>query len=206
MKKKNFFTGSVFQFYIPEIKKYAFCKFFDFQHISSFHGLLAQVFDKFSDKAENNLEELKNCDWLFGPRSMHKWPNLRKDTGWKSLGILSAPQDEIIPDFKNAQVFRIVVEDESKISPWYPVHNLTERGANCDYYKIRHLENKILTTSSLGLVWRTGMEYCRINGLKVEDYYDLTDSGIRSMYWQMMNIPIYKAIPEEIRGKAIVSV
>ena len=95
MKKKSLFTGSVFQFYVPEIKKYAFCKFFDFRHLSGFHGLLAQVFDKFSDKEENKIEDLKGCDWLFGPRSMHKWPNLRKDTGWKSLGILLAAEDDV---------------------------------------------------------------------------------------------------------------
>lgn len=66
MKKKNFFTGSVFQFYVPEIKKFAFCKFFDFRHLSEFHGLLAQVFDKFSDTEENSIEDLKTVDWLFG--------------------------------------------------------------------------------------------------------------------------------------------
>src|SRR5687767_1020930 len=100
MKKKNFFTGSIFQFYVPEIKKYAFCKLFDFKHLSEFHGLLAQVYDKFSDKEDNRIEDLKSCEWLFGARSMHRWPDLRKDTGWTSLGILSAPDDDKVPDFK----------------------------------------------------------------------------------------------------------
>jgi hypothetical protein len=203
MKKKNFFTGSVFQFYVPEIKKYAFCKFFDFRHLSEFHGLLAQVFDHFSDSGKNNIEDLKNRDWLFGPRSMHKWPNLRKDTEWKSLGILSAPDDEIVPDFKGVQASLINVEDESKIGPWYPIYHLTKRGENCEFNQVRHLEFKILTTSSLGLVWRTGMEYCRVNGLIVKDHYDLNDSAIRSIYYQMINIPLYKDIPKEIRGKAL---
>lgn len=153
MKKKNLFTGSVFQFYVPEIKKYAFCTFFDFRHLSEFHGLLAQVFDKFSEKENNRIEDLTNCDWLFGPRSMHRWPNLRKDTGWKSLGMLNAPEDEIIPDFKDAQTFKTVVEDESIIKPWFPIYKLTQRGDNCDYNSVRHLEQMILTTSSLGLVW-----------------------------------------------------
>jgi len=206
MKKKNFFTGSVFQFYVPEIRKYAFCKFFDFTHISSFHGLLAQVFDKFSDEEENSVEELKDCDWLFGLRSMHKWPNLRKDTGWKSLGILSSPDDDIIPDFKGVQNFKSIVDDESKIGPWYPIYNLTQRGEVCEYKQVHHLERIILTTSSLGLVWRTGMEYCRINKLSVKDYYDLEELGRRNMYYQMINIPVYKTIPKEIRGRAIVNV
>ncbi len=203
MKKKNFFTGSVFQFYVPEIKKYAFCKFFDFRHLSSFHGLLAQVFNIFSDVKENSMDDLKTCDWLFGPRSMHKWPNLRKDTGWKSLGILSSPTDEIVPDFKGSHSFPYIVVDESKIGRWYAVHNLVG-GEDCDYHKVRHLETMILTTT-LGIERRTGMEYCRANGLKVENYYDLENDGVQSMYYQMINVPIYKDVPKEIRGKALIN-
>lgn len=202
MKKKNFFTGSVFQFYVPEIKKYAFCKYFDFTQVSSFHGLLAQVYDKFSDVEENSIEDLKSSDRLFGARSMHKWPNLKKDTGWKSLGMLHSEDDNKIPDFKGVQAFPYMVEDESAIGPWYPIHNLTIRGENCQYNQVQHLETKILTVTD-SLVERTGMEYCRINGLSVGDYYDLTEEGIRNMYWQMINIPIYRSITKETRGKAI---
>src|ERR1700722_1759040 len=97
IKNKNFFTGSVFQFYVPEINKYAFCKYFDFTYLSDFHGLLAQVFDHFSDLEGNSVDDLRQADWLFGPRSMFKWPNLRKDSGWKSLGILSGPADDFVP-------------------------------------------------------------------------------------------------------------
>jgi hypothetical protein len=58
------------------------------------------VFDYFSDIKQNSVDDLRNVDWLFGPRSMFKWPNLRKDSGWKSLGILSGPADDFVPDFK----------------------------------------------------------------------------------------------------------
>jgi hypothetical protein len=201
MKKKNFFTGSVFQFYVPEIKKYAFCKFFDFTHLSKFHGLLAQVYDKFSDKEDNRIEDLKSCDWLFGPRSMHRWPDLRKDTGWKSLGILSAPDDDKVPDFKGTYSFPYIVEDESSIGKWYVIHDLT-KSEDCEYSAVRHLETKILTTKN-GLADRTGMEYCRANNADVADFYDLEEEGHKYMYWQMINIPIYSTLPKEIRGKAI---
>jgi len=202
MKKKDFFTGSVFQFYVPEIKKHAFCKFFDFRHISEFHGLMAQVFDNFSDTENNKLEDLKNSDWLFGPKSLHKWPNLRKHTKWKHLGILFAAEDDIIPDFKDVQAFPYVVEDESKIGPWYPIHKLTQRGKDCEYKQVKHLEQLVLI-NTLGLEYRTGMEYCRINKLKVRDFYDLNNTAILSSYKQMINVPIYKKIPKKIRGKAI---
>jgi len=127
MKKKFFFTGSVFQFYVPEIKKYAFCKFFDFKHLSGFHGLLAQVFDKFSEAEDNSIGSLNSCEWLFGARSIYRWPNLRKDTNWKLLGILNSADDDKVPDFKQAQALQTVVDDETTIGPWYPIHNLSER-------------------------------------------------------------------------------
>jgi hypothetical protein len=203
MKRKNHFTGSVFQFFVPEIKKYAFCKFFDFTHLSEIHGLLAQVFNCFSDNENNSIDDLKYVDWLFGVRSMHKWPNLRADTGWKSLGILSSSDDEVVPDFKSVQAAPYIVEDESKIGPWFPVHNLTERGPNCEYEDVRHLEHKVLTVSSLDFVWRTGMEYCRNNGLPIIDYYDIKNSTLKKVYWQMINVPIYREIPKKIRGRAL---
>jgi hypothetical protein len=196
------FTGSVFQFYVPEIKKFAFCKFFNFRHLSDFHGLLAQVYNCFSDDGRNSLEELNKCDWLFGARSMHRWPNTRKGSGWKYLGIISSPLDNNVPDFKGTRSSPYIVEDESKIERWYIVRNLTE-SIDCQYDKVKHLETKILTTTSLMLPWRTGMEYCRINNLEVRKYYDLNDEGIRYMYWQMINIPIYSEIPLEIRGKGL---
>ena len=202
MKKKNFFTGSVFQFYVPEIKKYAFCIFFDFTSVSKFNGLIIQVFNKFSDAENNRIDDLKFSDWLFGPRVTHKWPDLRKYTNWKSLGILIPPNENAIPDFKGVQAFPYIVENEAITGPWYPIHDLIKRGENCEYKQVRHLEQLILTTI-LDIETRTGMEYCRVNGLPVTDFYDLSKSSIKNMYWQMKNIPLYKDIPEEIRGKAL---
>jgi hypothetical protein len=200
MKRKNFFTGSVFQFYIPEINKYSFCKFFDFKHLSNFHGLLAQVFDAFSEEEENNIETLTYRDWLSGPRSMYKWPNLRKETQWKSLGLLSSANDDVVPDFKGARAGVTIVKDESQLSRWYVVRNLTQY-IDCAYSHVCHLETRHLTTTRL-LQIRTGMEYCRINQLKVEDFYDLSKTVERQEYYLMINVPIYNSIPKDIRGKA----
>jgi hypothetical protein len=202
MKKKNYFTGSVFQFYVPEIKKYCYCKYFDFKHISKFHGLLAQAFDCFMDEEIEKLDQLNDCDYLFGARSMFRWPNLRTESNWKYLGIISGKHDEEVPDFKGIQTFHKEEIKESEIGPWYAIRNLTERGPDCDYKDVQHLEKKTITVASLNFSWRTGMEYCRINGLKVEDYYNLNDEAIRTTYLQMINTPIYKTIPKNIRGKA----
>ncbi|MEO5583682.1 MAG: hypothetical protein ABIR66_13410, partial [Saprospiraceae bacterium] len=75
---------------------------------------------------------------------------------------------------------------------------------NCSYSQIKHLENQTLTTAYLGLCRRAGMEFCRINKLNVANYYDLSDEGIRNAHWQMINVPLYRTIAKEIRGKALV--
>ena len=201
MKKKNYFTGSVFQFHVKEIDKYCYCKFFDFTHLSSFHGLLAKVFDVFNQEEKKSIEFLSNADWLFGARSMHRWPNLRKESEWKYLGILHSPDDEAVPDFKSANVFPYIVEDESKIEDWSIVRDLTE-SKDCSYHAVKHLETKVLTVASLSLSWRTGMEYCRKNNLDISKYYDLSNVGMQHMYYQMINVPIYSTISASIRGKA----
>ncbi len=193
----------MFQFYVSEINKFAFCTFFDCTDVSEFDGLIVQVFDRLSDKEENNIEDLKFSDWLFGPRVTHKWPDLRKHTKWKFLGTLMPSKPAFIPDFKGVQAFPYMVEDESRIGPWYPIHGLIKRGKNCRYEQVKHLEQQILTTS-LGVEARTGMEYCRINGLEVGNYYNLRELSVRNMYWQMINIPIYKNIPKAIQGKALI--
>jgi hypothetical protein len=47
------------------------------------------------------------------------------------------------------------------------------------------------------------MEYCRLNGLDKSDYYYLKEEGRKNMYYQMINIPLYKDISKEIRGRAL---
>ena len=200
MKRKIFFTGSIFRFYVPEIKKYAFCKYYDFTHLEPTHGLLVRVFDHFVDHETEDLSGLNNANWLFGYRTVHRWPDLRKETSWTSMGILAAEDDLFIPDFKGVQAFPDIVADESTIGPWYPILNLSERGKNCDYKRVCHLERKILTPK-LGMEMRTGMEYCRINGMNVEKFFDLDEYGTRNTYYQMINVPIYADIPKDIRGR-----
>ena len=204
MQKKKQVSGSIFQFYIPQINKYGYCKFFDFREISIIDGLLGQVFDKFSDDEIVEIDEFKYCEFLYGKRCVHKFPGFKNNQFWKYLGNLTTENDSIIPDFKGVQKSISIVEDETKLQPWYSIHNLTERGNDCDYLKVSHLERKILTSAFYGIVWRTGMEYCRKNNLKISDYYDLSDVGIKNTYLQMINVPIYSQIAAEIRDKAIV--
>lgn len=200
MKKKTFFTGAVFQFYIREVDRFAYCKFFDFKHISPFHGLLAKVFDHFTDENAATLHELSGVDWLFGAKSMNAWPGLRKESGWRYLGMLNSALDDEIPVFKDVQSFPYLVEDNNSIGPWFPVFNFHTRGKECSYDEVRHLETENLKTS-LSLALRTGMEYCRKHNIEISRLYNLNDDAVKYAYWDMINTPVYSSIPHAIRGK-----
>lgn len=192
----------MFQFYIKEINKYSFCKFIDFTHVNPFQGLLAKVFNRFTDEEVSSLDELNRTDWLFGERIMFARPDLRKDSGWKYIGMLNSLVEYEIPVFKEVQAFPSLVEDNYSIGPWYPVSDFGSRGPDCSYEKVKHLETKLFTTT-LGIERRAGMEYCRINNIDVSLYYDLNDKGVLNAFWQMINVPVYGNIPKEIRGKSL---
>ena len=47
------------------------------------------------------------------------------------------------------------------------------------------------------------MEYLSINGADVREFFDLNDTAGRIRYQQMINVPTFKTILKEIRGKAL---
>lgn len=64
------------------------------------------------------------------------------------------------------------------------------------------MEDTVLTTQN-GIVIRTAMEYCRMNDLDIKEYFDLDQTLNLMTYRRMINVPVYKSIPKEIRGKAL---
>ncbi len=46
------------------------------------------------------------------------------------------------------------------------------------------------------------MEYFRIHKMQISEHFDLSKTINELIYKQMIKVPIYKTIAEEIRGKA----
>ena len=203
MTSKKYLSGSVFQFYIQQINKYAFCQFYDFTHLSD-RGILARSFDKFSDVEENDLSYLSDADWLFGHRIVCRWPFFRKGGSWKFLGVLLNEGLEFVPDFKGSLAFPPYVEDESTIDTWFPVFNLNKWGEPCPYEQVQHLEYDVRDSPS-GLQLRTGLEYCRLHQLDVKKHFTHKIQDRKPHLFHMNNVPMYKDIPKEKRGRASVA-
>lgn len=201
MGKEDFISGTILEFKVPIDLGYAYCKILDYRQIREFDGVLVRVFDHIVKHPLKDITVLSEKDWLFGARRMPWLPGTRGKGAWKFKGILISEEDNIIPDFKYCIKSSAFVEDESKLEPWDVVRNINSYIPS-EYGKVKHLENTAVSARP-GIAIRTAMEYCRIHQMEIEKYFDLSDTVNLIVYRQMCHVPIYKSIPREIRGKAI---
>lgn len=203
MSKEDFISGTVLEFKVPNDLGYAYCKILDFRYIREFDGVLVKVFDHIVKESIKDINILREKEWLFGTRRMPWLPGTRGKGAWKMKGILISEDDNIIPDFKYCLADSYLVEDPSKIGPWYAISNINISSKEpYPYENIKHLEDTVVSTRG-AIEKRTAMEYYRIHGKDVKEYFDLEDVATRIAYTQMINVPIYKTIPKEMRGRAV---
>jgi hypothetical protein len=203
MSKEDFISGTVLEFKVPINLGYAYCKILDFRYIREFDGVLAKVFDHIVSEPIEDINILREKDWLFGARRMPWLPGTRGKGAWKMKGILIAEDDNVIPEFKYSTKYSPLEEDKSKLGPWYVIRNINESSKDTYPYEcIKHLEDTVVSPRP-GIETRTAMEYCRIHNMSIEQYFDLGNQGNEITYKQMINVPIYKTIPKAIRGRAL---
>ena len=203
MSKEDFIGGTVLEFKVPFDLGFAYCKVLDFRYIREFDGVLVKVFDHIVREPVKNINVLREKDWLFGSRRMPWLPGTRGKGAWKQKGVLIAEDDKAIPDFKYCLADSYLVEDPSKVGPWYAISNINESSKEPYLYeRVRHLEDTVVSTRG-SIEKRAAMEFCRINGKDVREYFDLDDIATRIVYRQMINVPIYATIPKEVRGRPL---
>jgi hypothetical protein len=203
MGKTDFISGSILEFKVPLDLGYAYCKILDFRSIREFDGVLVKVFDYIVKEAINDITILRDKDWLFGARRMPWLPGTRGKGAWKMKGALIAEDDNIIPDFKYCIKSSPFVIDESKLEPWFAIHNINQSCVEPDGYEsVKHLEDTVVS-GRLGIEIRTAMEYCRVNKIDIKKYFDLDETINKLVFSQMNKVPIYSTIPKKIRGKVM---
>lgn len=202
MSKRDFISGSILEFKIPQELGFGYCKILDFRSIREIDGVLAKVFDYIVGTPLTDITLLREKDWLFGARRLSGLPNTRGKGAWKFKGVLISEDDTIIPDFRDSPKSSPLIEDESTIHDWFAIKNLTSRSKGCHYDQVKHLENTVINTQQT-IEIRTAMEIYRQNGKDPKDYFDLEDLSNWNTYHSLINVPIYKTIPRQIRGKAL---
>jgi hypothetical protein len=203
MSKNDFISGAVLEFKVPGNFGYGYCKILDFRSIREFDGVLVKVFDHIVKEPIIDINILHDKNWLFGARRMPWLPGSRGKGAWKMKGVLIAENDNLIPDFKYCLGDSYLVEDPSKIGPWYAIRNINVSSREAyPYENIRHLEDTVVSTKG-AIEKRTAMEFCRIHNIDINKFFDLEDVATRIAYRQMLNVPVYKTIPKEIREKVL---
>ena len=201
MGKNDFISGTILEFKVPLNLGYGYCKILDFRNMRMFDGVLVKVFDHITKEPINDISILSNKDLLFGCRRMPWLPGTRGKGAWKVKGVLIAKEDNAIPDFKYCIKASHLIEDLSKIEPWYAVKNINNYILS-SYEKVNHLEDTVVTPRP-GIEIRTAMEYCRIHKMDIKKLFELNEPGNNITYKQMLNVPIYSTIAPEIRGVAV---
>ena len=195
-------TASIYRFKMP-IRGYGFCKvlpvvtanndLLHLVHIYNYYGRYEINKDTLSKVLEN--------DYLMSPIPMKLLPLNRGYGAWRILGKI-ALNDEYIPDYKFTK--EPLAECNSKISEWYPLHDLHKKGKKaCSYDAVKHLEHYHLYTPQ-EIEVRAAMEILKKEGSKIKLFFDLSYPDILDNYYRTINMPLYTEIPDTIRGKALI--
>jgi hypothetical protein len=200
IKIKN---GSILEIPLDNELGFCYAKYIDLSSKinRNFGSQLLKVYAIASINPIKDIEYIVNNDLLFAPILLSGKPTTRGQKAWKVIGNKLAESDNEIPIFKSARCFPYIVEDESKIGPWQYVE-LGKDETLIEYGKICHLEQNTLHNEEQ-VVARIVMELLRSEGRDVYEYFgfDGNESSLYGVYLKMKNVPIYKSIPEIIRGK-----
>lgn len=121
---------------------------------------------------------------------------------WVKIGNIKLPSNYAIPHFKDCYRFSIEIEDEEKIPFWEVVVGTdVDNRVKVPYHQLKHLE--IYEQKSADLIAkRISMELLRKKNLKLEDYFDVTDSVVKAEIRAVnRSIPYYE-LEENLKGKA----
>jgi hypothetical protein len=198
-------SGIIIEIPLRKGMGFAYAKYVSFFEITKiqFDANCLKVYDYIVEEPLEDASILKGKDLLFGPLIINGRPAKRGRDKVKVIGYLPEDNDIFIPDFKDGPGIPIV-EDESKIIRWWPIHQLDIKNHPSDYpYKlIKHLEQRGLN-SQPNIQRRIEMEILRKQGKNPKDIIDFNDRASVMDYYLMINVPIYSTIPKEMRGKAL---
>ena len=146
MSKTDFISGTILEFKLPNQLGYSYCKILDFRYIRSFDGVLVKVFDHIVKNPIEDVNILREKDWLFGARRMQSLPGTRGKGAWKIKGVFISKDDDMIPDFKYSIKYSPFEQDSSKLGPWHVISDIDKMSEKTFAYKaVSHLEDTIVS-------------------------------------------------------------
>lgn len=206
MKNKNPMMGSIIRIPLELNLGYVFAKIVDLGDLLNKDlsvNYLLYIYDYVvQNTKEFDIKNMENRDLLVGPLFILDLIPAIKNGKFNIIYKAELKEHEmIIPDFKVPWPLIVTYEDEA--TEWRYIRNLdinTKIVSTLE--KVKHLE--IFGYLSNDMVSRRiTMEYLRQTKKNIEDFYQLKEWKEISIYKNVVNTPVYKSIPKDIRGKAI---
>ena len=200
-------SGSIFKFVVPFGLGKAYCKLVDFSNESKYDGITIKVYDYFQEDDIDDPVFFKNMPLFMNPLPIVKPPSLRGKYAWKKIGVLSEAADVEIPIYKRGLYEGFGWDSYEKYSSqeWFAFVDLSNKIGPVPLGKVQHLE-ELFWRSTVTIELRVAMQLLRYRNVDVKEFLsaNLEDAAWRIDYNTQMTIPLYKNIPEPIRGKPLI--
>jgi hypothetical protein len=200
-------SGAIFKFIIPFDLGHGYCKIMNFTNVDKYHGITVYIYDFFDAGEINDVNFFKTVPLFMNPIPVVKAPSVRGKYAWKKIGVLKENKDEGIPFYKECSVngFAFETLEEYTNKEWNVLARLKERIGPVNFNEIRHLE-ELFWRSTVTIEKRVAMQLLRYKQVDVIDFFTKNSSGEswKVDYNTQQFIPLYKKIPEVIKGKPLI--
>ena len=188
MIKEN--SGKFYRFKLDHDLGYGFAEVYDFTDHSMFDGRIVYVYNRHDrkEKSEYAFSEIRDTGIALGPIRLYKFPNIKGLHSWKFLFKADSLLINELPETKELQGLHWKDNNWDNFKgKWYSSNYDKKRlPTYVDYEKVRHLETRIVN-SSTGVVKEFTMKVIIDQNEKVSNYYDLSQLGNKNMFVYLIN-------------------
>lgn len=200
-------SGTIFKFDIPFNLGVAYAKLVDFSHLSQFDGITIKVYDYFIEEEIRDVSFFRGMSMFMNQLPIVKMPSIRGKYAWKKIGVLNEMSDSVIPIYKQPVYDGFAWDTLEKYESiqWNALVDLRNLVGPASFDKVRHLE-ELFWRSTVTIEKRVAMQLLRYKGVDVKEFFTKNsddDAWITDFNTQQF-IPLYKTIPEPIRGKPLI--
>jgi hypothetical protein len=161
---------------------------------------LIDVYAYWTESIDFETEKLKQSDFLIQPILVAGINPVIKEGRWIIVEHLAFNTSEYeLPHFK-AHEPRWDVEKNAR--DWFFVENCeTNRRVKSLYENVKHLESYAgVGTGNIEI--KITMQIMKMKGIKIEDYFDLSNETFKYQYELAQKSPLLSEIPKALYGKA----
>lgn len=199
--KQKIKTGDILRIPLWEGFGFGYARYIDLTRIpNTSMPSLIEVYAYWTKSLDFETNKLKQSDFLMQPILVAGINPVIKEGRWIIAEHFTFDASEYeLPHFK-AHEPRWDVEKNAR--EWYYVENCeTNRRVKSLYENVKHLESYAgVGTGNVEI--KITMQIMKMKGLKIEEYFDLSNETFRYQYELSLKSPLLSEIPKSLYGKA----